>query len=335
MHTADTALNPTAMLLSEFLAQRALLVLDGATGTELQRAGVELPAPLWSAAAILRAPHLVRNIHYHYLHAGADIITTNTFRSNIRALRKAGMEERWEEMNLRAVQLAFEARERYRPARPVLIAGGLAPVEDCYRPEDVPPQDVLRDEHQRQTSLLATFGVDILLAETMMTVREAAAAAEACAHTGKEFLVSFVTDAEGRLLSGEPLRDAVDAVLPFVPTALLVNCVSASDMRSAFRVLRDSTTLPVGCYANTGHPGPDSGDPIRRDTDVAAFVAASCGWVEDGARIVGGCCGTTPEYIASLTQRHVPETLTFQHAEIEAWFEERYGRRPAPPADAA
>ncbi|MDX9757744.1 MAG: homocysteine S-methyltransferase family protein [Bacteroidota bacterium] len=315
------------MLLSEFLAQRSPLIMDGATGTELLRAGIELPAPLWSATALLRAPHVVRNIHYHYLHAGADIITTNTFRSNLRALRKAGMEDRWEEVNLRAVQLAFEARERYRPARPVLIAGGLAPVEDCYRPEDVPPRDELREEHHHQAGLLATFGVDILLVETMMTIREAEAAAEACARTGKEFMVSFVTDATGRLLSGEAINDAVHAVLPFAPTALLVNCVAASDMRTAFRALRASTTLPVGCYANTGNPDSVEDTDIRRDTDIAGFVEASRGWVDDGARLIGGCCGTTPEYIEALTRRHVPETLTTQKAEIEAWFEERYGTR--------
>lgn len=317
------------MLLSEFLAQRTLLMLDGATGTELLRAGIALPAPLWSADAILRAPHIVRNIHYHYLHAGADIITTNTFRSNIRALRKAGMEDRWEEINLRAVQLAFEARERYRPARPVLIAGALAPVEDCYRPEDVPPADELDDEHHRQARLLATFGVDMLLAETMMTVREAAAAAAACASAGKEFMVSFVTDASGRLLSGESLDTAVAAVLPFAPAALLINCVSARDMRTAFRALRAATTLPVGCYANTGVPDPIGEAAIRRDIDPAGFVEASRGWVEDGARIIGGCCGTTPEYIEALTQCHLPETLATQKAEIAAWFEERYGTRSA------
>lgn len=316
------------MLLSELLAQSRPLILDGATGTELLRQGVELPAPLWSASAIIRAPHAVRNVHYHYLHAGADILTTNTFRSNLRALRKAGMEDRWEELNLRAVGFAFEARERYRPARPVLIAGGLAPVEDCYRPEDVPPQEELRDEHQRQAALLAMYGVDFLLVETMMTVREAVAAAEACALTGKEFAVSFVTDAGGRLLSGEPIAAAVEAVTPFAPTALLINCVSAQHMLGAFRRLRDATSLPAGCYANTGDPGPMGEEAIRRDVDIPAFVEASIGWVEAGARIIGGCCGTTPAHIEALTMRHAPETLAFQKAEIEAWFEERYGRPP-------
>ena len=332
------------MKLTELLATRPLLVLDGATGTELLRSGVELTAPLWSANAILRAPHVVRNVHFHYLNAGADILTTNTFRSNPRALRKAGLEDRWEEINLRAVEFAFEARERYRPARPVLIAGGLAPVEDCYRPEDVPPQEELREEHQRQAALLAMYGVDFLLAETMMTVREAEAAAEACAMTGKEHALSFVTDGEGRLLSGETLEDALGAVAPHRPAALLVNCVSAAHMDVVFRALRDAAqavfpahgldTPPCGCYANTGDPGPMGEESIRRDVDVDAFVAASEHWVRDGARLVGGCCGTTPEHIEALVRRYVPETLVFQKAEIDSWFEQRYGRRPdpAPPA---
>ncbi|MFZ1730978.1 MAG: homocysteine S-methyltransferase family protein [Bacteroidota bacterium] len=318
------------MLLSEFLAQGKLLILDGATGTELLRQEVDLSPPLWSANANLRSPHLVRNIHFHYLNAGADIITTNTFRSNVRALRKAGMEDRWEEMNLRAVEFAFEARERYRPARPVLIAGGLAPAEDCYRPEDVPPDAELREEHLAQAQLLAMLGVDFLLAETMMTVRESAAVAEACAATGKEFAISFVTDASGALLSGEPLSEAIEAVSGSAPTALLLNCVSVRDMHRAFRVLREHTSLPAGCYANTGDPGPQGEEAIRREVDVEGFAEASRVWVDDGACIIGGCCGTTPEHIEALVRLYKPGTLEFQKAEIAAWFEERYGPHPDP-----
>ncbi len=316
------------MQFSEFLEQRRLLILDGAMGTELLRQDVDLAEPLWSANAILRAPHLVRNMHFHYLNAGADIITTNTFRSNVRALRKAGMQDRWEEVNLRAVELAFEARERYRPARPVLIAGGLAPVEDCYRPADVPPDDALRDEHGRQAALLAMLGVDFLLAETMMTVRESAAVAQACAATGKEFAVSFVTDRGGALLSGESLAEAVAAVAAYGPAALLVNCVPARDMHRVFSILRSHSPVPCGCYANTGDPGSAGEEAIRRDVDIEGFVEASRAWVEAGARIVGGCCGTTPAHIEALVLAHVPETLAFQKAEIAAWFEERYGRQP-------
>ncbi|MBR9977255.1 MAG: homocysteine S-methyltransferase family protein [Bacteroidetes bacterium] len=316
------------MPLSDLLAQRSLLMLDGAMGTELGRHGVDLSAPLWSARALISMPHVVRTLHFHYLHAGADIITTNTFRSNIRALRKAGMESEWEELNLRAVQLAFEARDRFQPARPVLIAGGLAPVEDCYRPEDVPPDDELREEHRRQAALLAMTGVDVLLAETMMTIREAVIAAEACAATGKEFAVSFVTDAEGTLLSGETLKDAVTAVAPYTPVALLLNCVAATQMKQAYAALRACTSLPTGCYANTGQPGPKETDGLRRDADIAGYVTASRDWVAAGARIIGGCCGTTPEYIEALTGEHAPETLAFQKNEIDAYYEERYGRRP-------
>ncbi len=318
------------MLFSEFLALGDLLILDGAMGTELLRQEVDLAPPLWSANAIVRAPHRVRNVHFHYLNAGADIITTNTFRSNVRALRKAGMEERWEEINMRAVEFAFEARERYRPARPVLIAGGLAPVEDCYRPEDVPPDDELREEHLRQAQLLAMLGVDFLLAETMMTVRESVAASAACAESGKEFAISFVTHADGSLLSGEPLSAAVDAVSEFGPAAILINCVSARDMHRAYTALRSLTSLPTGCYANTGDPGPQGEEAIRRDVDISAFSEASRVWVDAGASIIGGCCGTMPEHIEALVRLYKPETLDFQKAEIAAWFEERYGSRPDP-----
>lgn len=323
------------MTLSALLEQKAVIILDGAMGTELHAQGVDIGLPLWSANALLRAPHVVRNIHFHMLHAGADVLTTNTFRSNPRALEKAGYGSRWEELTLRAVELAFEARERYHPARPVLVAGGLAPVEDCYRPDLVPSPAELQEEHGRQAEMLAMLGADLLLVETMLSVREAAAAAAACAETGKEFAVSFVCDAEGRLLSGESLEEASAAVTPHAPAALMVNCVSALHIRRAHAALRAATAIPTGVYANTGNPEPGEHVETHEDVDVDGFAEATAACVGDGARIVGGCCGSTPEHILALTRRFSPDTLRFQEEEQAAWLEarrSRYNRPPLPDA---
>ena len=285
--------------LPELLSSRQPVLLDGGMGTELHRMGVDISLPLWSAHALITAPHVVRNIHFWYLHAGADVITTNTFRTNIRALRNAGIGERWEELNLRAVQLAFEARERYRIVRPVAIAGSIAPVEDCYSPWLVPEDALLEDEHRAQAALLAGMGVDVLLAETMNTIREGVAAARACAATGKDFAVSWICDAEGRLLSGEALQDAAMAVLPFDPAAIFVNCVPVTHMHVSLSTLMQTVARPVGCYANTGTPTRDGVD-IRHDTSPEGYAAIAMSWAEAGARLIGGCCGTTPEHIAMI-----------------------------------
>ena len=311
------------MHLSDLLSTKRIIILDGAMGTELQRQGVDIGLPLWSANALQRAPHVVRNVHFSHLNAGADILTTNTFRSNLRALRGAGMEDRWEELNLKAVQFAHEARERYIPARPVLVAGGLAPVEDCYRPDLVPSDDELRSEHGAQARLLSMLGVDVLLVETMMHAREARIATEACVATGREVMTSFVTREDGALLSGEPLADAARAVLEAGASVLLVNCVSAAHIATPLRILSDIPDATIGCYANIGAPGPETDGVLRGDVDVHGFAEASREWVRLGARFIGGCCGSTPEHLEALARLHSPETLIMQEEEIAAWDERR------------
>ena len=270
------------MFLSEQLARKPVVVLDGAMGTELFRHGVDLSLPLWSANALIRAPHLVRNIHFWNLHAGADVLTANTFRTNLRALRAAGVEARWEEFNLKALEFAFEARERYRAARPVTLAASLAPVEDCYRPDLAPSDEELAEEHGRQAELLALLGAELLL----------------------------VCTADGRLLSGEDLAAAVTAVLAHGPVALLVNCVSAASMLGPLTLLRAATVLPVGCYANAGTPV-GGGTCTRQDLTDDAHVEEAGRWVSMGARIVGGCCGISPALLARIAGRIAPMAAEF------------------------
>lgn len=293
------------MQLSNQLSRKPVVVLDGAMGSELHRHGVDVALPLWSAHALLRAPHLVRNIHFWNLHAGADVLTANTFRTNARTLHSAGIADRWEELNLKALEFAYEARERYRAARPVTVAASIAPVEDCYRPDLTPSDAELEEEHGRQAELLALMGAELLLVETMPTAREARIAAHACAATGREFAVSFVCTAEGALLSGENLADAVRAVLPLGPTAMLVNCVSAASMHAPLVRLREASTAPIGCYANIGTPSAE-GTHMRQDVSDDAHVDAAARWVELGARIVGGCCGCSPALLARIAGRIAP-----------------------------
>src|SRR5262245_30418452 len=107
------------------------MLLDGGTGTELLRRGYRTTLPLWSAGALLDRPDLVAAIHADYAKAGAEIVTANTFRTNVRALRKAGLEARAPELNRLAVKLARDSGAPF-------VAGSIAPLEDCYRPDLVP-----------------------------------------------------------------------------------------------------------------------------------------------------------------------------------------------------
>ena len=110
---------------------------------------------------------------------------------------------------------------------------------------------------------------------------------------------------DGALLSGEPLRDAVDAVRPHGPVAMLVNCVSARDMHVPLALLLETAAVPAGCYANVGPPLAH-GTHMRHDVASGEHENAAARWAAMGARIVGGCCGTTPELLARIAGRLAP-----------------------------
>ncbi len=272
------------------------LVLDGATGTELERRGVKTELPLWSAAALLDAPEVVQAIHRAYVAAGADILVANTFRTGPRTLRAAHRFSDGPALNAVAVDLARRAAGR----RDVLVAASVAPVEDCYFPSRVPPLDALREEHGLFMNWLARAAPDLVWIETMNTAREAQAAAEAAAACGLPFVVSFVTQESGALLSGESLEEAVAAVGPLGPLAIGLNCIPARALAGALRGLRRATAGPLVAYGHIGNPTPTPGWSFSHDADPAAYAESVRAWLGLGVAIVGGCCGTTPAHIRAV-----------------------------------
>ncbi|MGI0147927.1 MAG: homocysteine S-methyltransferase family protein, partial [Thermoplasmata archaeon] len=204
----------------ERLASDPPLLLDAAMGTELQRRGADTRLPLWSARSLLGRPDLISEIHREEAAAGADVVTANTFRTHRRILEKAGLGARSLELTSLAVRLAREAAEE--SGREVFVAGSLAPLEDCYRPDLVPEDAALEREHSEQAESLAEAGVDLILCETHNTVRELVAAARAAKGSAMPFAASMVTNGEGRLLSGETIEDAVRGLTPLEPDALSI-----------------------------------------------------------------------------------------------------------------
>ena len=156
--------------LDALLARPGPLLLDGATGTELARRGVDTTLPLWSARALFddRGLETLTQIHEDYARAGAEILVTNTFRTTGRVLERAGRPGVWREANRRAVECARAGTKAKAGAgRVSVVAGGIAPLEDCYRPDLVPPRDDCLREHRLQAALLASLGVDLIIIETM------------------------------------------------------------------------------------------------------------------------------------------------------------------------
>jgi S-methylmethionine-dependent homocysteine/selenocysteine methylase len=273
------------------------LLLDGATGTELERRGVRTPLPAWSAPALLEHPDVILAIHADYVHAGVEALTANTFRTQRRALAAAGLSDRAAELTARAVALARRAGSS--GPIPPFVLGSAPPLEDCYRPDRVPGAEALAREHAEHVSHLDAAGVDGVLVETMNTRREAEVAARAAVARGLPTLVSFVCWDGARLLSGESLRDAADDARRVGASAVLVNCLPPSNVSACLPVLAE-VGLPFGVYANLGEPNDDTGFTRSEECGPGGFAAHGSDWIRAGAHIVGGCCGTTPEHLRAL-----------------------------------
>ncbi len=278
--------------------------MDGALGTELERRSPDPRAtalPLWSTHALLHDAPLIREIHRDHRRAGAEILTANTFRTQRRILAREGLGDRVGELTALAVALAREAADEADAGggRTAWVAGSAPPLEDCYRPERVPDDAALAREHTEHARGLVRAGVDLILVETINTAREGVAALRAAREAGAEACISFVCDGAGRLLSGEALARALDAVAGLQPLAVLVNCLPPRHVRACLPALRASG-IPFGVYANLGSPDDDVGFRRSDECSPQAFADLATGWVAAGASIVGGCCGTQPAHIAAI-----------------------------------
>jgi homocysteine S-methyltransferase len=294
------------------LAQPRPILLDGATGTELSRRAVDIGLPLWSANALLVAPQVLSQVHTDYLRAGAEIVTANTFRTHRRSLAKGGLDDQARALTLSAVTLAREAVAAYKeslgpgPSRETFVAGSLAPLEDSYRADLVPPTDACEREHAEMAQHLADAEVDLILVETMNTIREAVAATRAACATGLPTFTCFVCRDDGRLFSGETVRAAVEAVVPLGVAGVCINCTPSPLINKPFGELRAAvrsfanTRLITGLYANIGKTEDIAGWTNTADVSPLEYARLAAKWLELGARLVGGCCGTTPAHIAAL-----------------------------------
>lgn len=275
------------------------LLLDGAMGTELNRHGVDTRLPLWSSWALIEAPEAVATIHREYVAAGAEILTTNTFRTHRRSLEKAGLGGQATDLTERAVEIA---RQAAGAGSGVWVAGSVAPLEDCYEPDLVPADRALRDEHRELVAHLHQAGVDLLLVETMNSIREAVAATEAALETGLPTIVGFVCGREPILLSGEPVGEATRVLGALGPDLMVVNCTPTPDIRVSLREVMDNTEIPTGAYGNVGYADEDQGWVNTDSVEPVAYARHAAGWLQMGARLVGSCCGTGPAHTAELRQ---------------------------------
>ncbi|MFB3138728.1 MAG: homocysteine S-methyltransferase family protein [Phycisphaerales bacterium] len=281
------------------------LLLDGATGTELGRRGVDISLPLWSARALLEAPEVLHAIQHDFLTAGADAITANTFRTHRRSLAKAGMGHRAPELTRLAVEIAKAGRDERKPD--AIVLGSVAPLEDCYQPALAPDEPTCRAEHAEMIGNLLDAGVDLVLIETMNNLPEArAAACEAQRLAPSKWIISFCTKSHGPagvLLSGESVSDLLGELHDAY--AVGVNCVAAPSVEAQVRFLRDALPdhVRIIAYANVGYADGAGNWVITDAVDPTRYAQYAQRWIDAGATIVGGCCGTTPRTIQAIADR--------------------------------
>jgi S-methylmethionine-dependent homocysteine/selenocysteine methylase len=284
-----------------------VVILDGGIGTEILRRDLT-----WADHQVLDRPDAIRTLHEDYIRAGADVITTNSFQlarrsfvghfrdeAHMRRIGVPGLESRAAEMLTASVELAKQARDNAAADRPVAIAGAVTTLEWCFRPDLAPSTDEMRAEYQEIMDVLAAAGVDLILLETVNSVAEARIGLEAARGAGLPCWVAFVCDEGGRLFTGETMADAERALAPLGPDVVLVNCVPPDDATAGLRELLAVRKGPCGLYPHIGRFDPpewyftDEYPPPR-------LLEEARRWREMGARVIGGCCGTTPEHIAAI-----------------------------------
>lgn len=312
------------------LAGRACLILDGALATELERRGADLNDPLWSARLLLEAPELIRQVHYDYFVAGADVAITASYQASAEGFARRGIGlERAAQLWRQSVSLAQAARDEFmghsamtgNRVRP-LVAASVGPYgaaladgseyQGNYRLDDA----ALAAFHRPRLTALLAAGPDLLACETLPSLREALVLARML----REFpsscaWMSFACRDGRHTCEGQDIGECARALQDFPQVvAVGVNCTAPAHVPALLRRLRSHTGKVLLAYPNSGERydaatrqwggrAPDARPmPDANPTSGVVFASQACGWYRAGARLIGGCCRTTPADIRAVRE---------------------------------
>jgi S-methylmethionine-dependent homocysteine/selenocysteine methylase len=292
----------------ERVAAGELVVIDGGTGTEIQRRGGEMDDATWCAQANLDRPDLVRDVHRAYLEAGAELIIANTFATSPLLFATIGREDEVATIDRAAVRLAREAVE---DAGTGAVAGSISTMQPVVRGDDRTDRSrtwteaEVRERYRRKAGTLAEAGVDVLVMEMMRDTGSSVWATEAAMETGLPVWVglSFEPGPDGGLVGWGrpecPMDDVVAALVATGPDLVAVMHSSVDDTGPALAAVRSRYGGPLGAYPESGRFAMP--DWVFVDViGIDELVEISRTWVAQGVNVVGGCCGISPEHIAGL-----------------------------------
>jgi 5-methyltetrahydrofolate--homocysteine methyltransferase len=284
---------------TEALASRPWLLADGATGTNYFQMGLESgDAPeMWN----LEHPERVRDLHRRFIAAGADIILTNTFGGNRHRLKLHNAQDRVAEINVAAVKNA--RAEADAAGRAVYVGGSIGPTGEILEPVGTLSHDDAVAAFAEQAMALKAGGADVLWIETMSSEEELKAAVEGAAKASLPIVTTMSFDTNGRTMMGITPKafGAITAALPVQPVAIGANCgVGASELVAT--VLGISEARPDAAVVAKGNCGiPQYKEGHIHYTGTPALMADYARIALDsGAKIIGGCCGTSPEHLAAM-----------------------------------
>ena len=288
----------------EKLEKDQVVVIDGGTGSELQRQGVPMNETAWSGPAVLSHPEVLRSVHEAYIAAGAEVIITNTFGTARFLLEPAGLGDNFERINRNAVRLAADARDA--SGKDIAIAGSVSNLPPGMNPSNYPDADDEAAGLRELAKILADSGVDLIALEMMQDTRHAVRAMEAALETGLPVWLGLScrqrASGEGLTsfdLPGMDFAGPLDALVPMGPTVVNIMHSDIGVTREAITMVRERWPGPIGVYPEVGEFVPPN---WTFDTDATPerLVEHARSWVDHGALLVGGCCGTTPAHIAAL-----------------------------------
>ncbi len=310
--------------LVERLNARDVILLDGAVGTQLQAMGVPMNLHAWAGAALQSHPFTVRRMHEDYVAAGVDVITTNTYASARHNLEPLGLGDQTRELNLRAVMLAEDARDKKARERPVSIAGSvsnfglIAGAEEAYREtykkhfanRSETSVDQARANLREQAEILAESGVDLLIAEATGSTEQRRWVIEACLSTGLPVWSGFKCHLrEGEAAprvgyrSDDLMADDLDELLAMGGSVAALFHSTLDATRAGLPLIQERWSGPIAIY-----PEAERHDYVsaRRDpaeegkVSPADFQVFAEECVAAGVQIIGGCCGIELDHIRPL-----------------------------------
>lgn len=284
-----------------------IYLLDGGTGQEIFKRSRKPAHPLWAAKVMMDQPDIVKDVHQDFINAGSRIITTNSYTCTPTRLKRDGEIEWFEKLQLQATEIALKARDELGSiAADVKVAGCLPPLTGSYTTDERTFSE-LKLEYEQIVDIQAPI-VDLFLIETISSIKEAKAAAEAALKSGKTVYLSFtLSDKEPKKLrSGEAIDEALISISDYALDALMFNCSFPETISEGLTALKQ-LDIPFGGYAN-GFTSVDSLKPggtvgqlsARKDLDEEKHASYAMNWIKSGASIVGGCCEVGPSHIEYL-----------------------------------